>query len=149
MAIRRSDLLEHAILKDLGVIKFANATNFKITPEQDQALQALVSGFRIPPLSAEIEDRVHLPRSWLQEALDLLVEKGQVVFYGPPGTGKTFVALALAEEITREGGDFRIVQFHPSYSYEDFVGGFRPVEDDGTARFAGESVSRVIAHVRA
>jgi 5-methylcytosine-specific restriction protein B len=73
---------------------------------------------------------VHLPRAWLQEALDLLVEKGQVVFYGPPGTGKTYVALALAEEITRDGGDSRIVQFHPSYSYEDFVGGFRPVEDD-------------------
>lgn len=73
---------------------------------------------------------MHLPRAWLQEALDLLVEKGQVVFYGPPGTGKTYVALALAEEITRDGGDSRIVQFHPSYSYEDFVGGFRPVEDD-------------------
>jgi MoxR-like ATPase len=128
--IRRSDLLEHAVLKDLGVIKFANATNFKVTSEQDQALQTLVFGFRVPPLSAEIEDRVHLPRPWLQDALDLLTEKGQIVFYGPPGTGKTFVALALAEEVTREGGDFRIVQFHPSYSYEDFVGGFRPVEDD-------------------
>ncbi len=61
----------------------------------------------------------------------MLDDKGQIVFYGPPGTGKTFVALALAEELTRDGGDFRIVQFHPSYSYEDFVGGFRPVEDDG------------------
>jgi MoxR-like ATPase len=129
--IRRSELVDHAVLKDLGVIKFANATNFKVSEEQDEALQTLVSGFRIPHLTAEIEDRVHLPRAWLQEALDLLVEKGQVVFYGPPGTGKTYVALALAEEITRDGGDFRIVQFHPSYSYEDFVGGFRPVEDDG------------------
>jgi MoxR-like ATPase len=129
--IRRSELLDHSVLKDLGVIKFANATNFKVTEEQDEALQTLVSGFHIPPLSAEIEERVHLPRAWLQEALDLLVEKGQIVFYGPPGTGKTYVALALAEEITREGGGFRIVQFHPSYSYEDFVGGFRPVEDDG------------------
>jgi MoxR-like ATPase len=129
--IRRSELVDHAVLKDLGVIKFANATNFKVTEEQDEALQTLVSGFHIPKLTAEIEDRVHLPRAWLQDALDLLVEKGQVVFYGPPGTGKTYVALALAEEITRDGGDFRIVQFHPSYSYEDFVGGFRPVEDDG------------------
>ena len=129
--IRRSELLDHAVLNALGVIKFANATNFKVTKEQDEALRTLVSGFHVPALTTEIEERVHLPRAWLQEALDLLVEKGQVVFYGPPGTGKTYVALALAEEITREGGDFRIVQFHPSYSYEDFVGGFRPVEDDG------------------
>jgi MoxR-like ATPase len=128
--IRRSDLIEHPVLKDLGVIRFANATNFKISPEQNQALQTLLSGFRVPPVRAELEDRVHIPQRWLQEALDLLTEKGQVVFYGPPGTGKTFVALALAEEITRDGGAFRIVQFHPSYSYEDFVGGFRPVEDD-------------------
>jgi MoxR-like ATPase/predicted RNA-binding protein with PUA-like domain len=129
--LRRSDLLEHAVLKDLDVIRFPNATNFRISPEQDDALQALVAGFRIPTLRAEIEDRVFLPRAWLQEALDLLDEKAQIIFYGPPGTGKTFVALALAEEITRDGGDFRIVQFHPSYSYEDFVGGFRPVEDNG------------------
>ena len=130
-AVRRSDLLEHAVLKSLEVITFANATNFRVSPEQDEALQTLVTGFRIPTLRTAIEERVFLPRDWLQEAVDMLADKGQVVFYGPPGTGKTFVALALAEELTRDGGDFRIVQFHPSYSYEDFVGGFRPVEDDG------------------
>jgi MoxR-like ATPase len=129
--LRRSELLEHAVLKDVEVIKFTQATNFRVSAEQDEALRALTSGIRIPALRPEIEDRVYLPREWLQEALDLLDEKGQIVFFGPPGTGKTFVALALAEEITRDGGGFRIVQFHPSYSYEDFVGGFRPVEDDG------------------
>jgi 5-methylcytosine-specific restriction protein B len=130
--MRRSDLVEHPVLKDLGVIRFAMASNFKVTPQQDQALRAFLVGAQgMPLLRAEIEDRVYLPLAWLQEVVDLLEEKGQVVFYGPPGTGKTFVALVLAEEITRDGGQFRIVQFHPSYSYEDFVGGFRPVEDDG------------------
>ncbi len=130
-AVRRSDLLEHAVLKNLEIITSPDATNFRVSPEQDEALQALVTGFRVPPLRSAIEERVFLPREWLQEAVDMLADKGQVVFYGPPGTGKTFVALALAEELTRDGGEFRIVQFHPSYSYEDFVGGFRPVEDDG------------------
>jgi 5-methylcytosine-specific restriction protein B len=130
--MRRSDLVEHPVLKDLGVIRFAMASNFKVTPQQDQALRAFLVGAQgMPLLRAEIEDRVYLPLAWPQEVVDLLEEKGQVVFYGPPGTGKTFVALVLAEEITRDGGQFRIVQFHPSYSYEDFVGGFRPVEDDG------------------
>jgi MoxR-like ATPase len=129
--LRRSTLREHPVLKDLEVIRFTQATNFRVTPEQDAVLRSLVTGLRMPTLRPELEERVFLPRGWLEDALELLKEKGQIVFYGPPGTGKTFVALALAEEITRDGGAFRVVQFHPSYSYEDFVGGFRPVEDDG------------------
>jgi 5-methylcytosine-specific restriction enzyme B len=48
-----------------------------------------------------------------------------LVFYGPPGTGKTFVAKRLAEHLAGVD-DVRLVQFHPSYSYEDFFEGFRP-----------------------
>ena len=62
----------------------------------------------------------------LQEIIDDLQEKRQVIFYGPPGTGKTYVAKAIAQQCQLNGGDFEIVQFHPSYSYEDFVEGFRP-----------------------
>jgi len=129
--LRRAELLEHPVLKDLQVIAQPQGTNFPVSAEQNAALQPLLAGVRIPPLREELEDRVHLPLNWLREAVDLLTEKGQVIFFGPPGTGKTFVALALAEEMTRDGGELQVVQFHPSYSYEDFVGGFRPVEDDG------------------
>jgi 5-methylcytosine-specific restriction protein B len=73
-----------------------------------------------------VAESVFLPAEWLQESVDLLAEKRQIVFYGPPGTGKTFVALALCEHLTAEGGDFRLLQFHPSYSYEDFFEGYRP-----------------------
>ena len=58
-------------------------------------------------------------------------DKRQAIFQGPPGTGKTYVAKRIAEHCRDHGGDFKIVQFHPSYSYEDFVEGFRPTLTDG------------------
>lgn len=85
----------------------------------------------LPPATAELAAKTHLPERWLQDKLDLLTEKQQVVFYGPPGTGKTFVALKLGEHLAAEGGETRLVQFHPSYAYEDFFEGYRPVGSEG------------------
>ena len=71
----------------------------------------------------------------LQQILIGLEDKGQVIFQGPPGTGKTFVAKRLGEWVKEHGGDFKIVQFHPSYSYEDFVEGYRPTLSGNQAGF--------------
>ena len=72
----------------------------------------------------------------LQKIIDGLKDKRQAIFQGPPGTGKTYVAKRIAEWSREHGGDFQIVQFHPSYSYEDFVEGFRPtLSDAGHAGF--------------
>ena len=56
-----------------------------------------------------------------------LNDKRQVIFQGPPGTGKTYVARKLAECLAGSEDRVRLVQFHPSYAYEDFVQGYRPV----------------------
>ncbi|MFE4051067.1 DUF4357 domain-containing protein [Streptomyces sp. YIM B13518] len=73
---------------------------------------------------------------WLQEVRDLLWDERQLVFYGPPGTGKTYLALKLAEFLGGGPEQVKLVQFHPSYSYEDFFEGFRPQEDPETREVA-------------
>ncbi len=70
--------------------------------------------------------------SWLQ----ILQRKKQIVFQGPPGTGKTFVALRLAKILVSETTGFmEVVQFHPDYSYEDFVQGYFPEPANGVLQF--------------
>jgi 5-methylcytosine-specific restriction protein B len=80
----------------------------------------------LPEATAELAEQLHLPEHWLQRQIDLLRRKRQLVFYGPPGTGKTFLAQALADHLTGDPNASTLVQFHPSYSYEDFFEGFRP-----------------------
>ena len=82
-----------------------------------------------PPQPPDLEGlaaRVYLPVDFLEEIQTLLKDKKQVIFQGPPGTGKTYVAQALAKHLAGLEDRVTLVQFHPSYAYEDFVQGFRP-----------------------
>jgi MoxR-like ATPase len=76
--------------------------------------------------------------AFFQKLDRLLSDKKQLVLYGPPGTGKTFVALKYAEYLAQGGGDVTTVQFHPSYGYEDFVEGLRPVLEQGQLQYRVE-----------
>lgn len=73
----------------------------------------------------------------LSEIVDAIRgESRQLILAGPPGTGKTWVAERLARYVTENRpGSVRLVQFHPSYTYEQFIQGLRPVAEKGAIEF--------------
>ncbi|MBT1684628.1 AAA family ATPase [Curtobacterium flaccumfaciens] len=92
---------------------------------------------QFPSVRATLAHSLHMPEDWLQDTLDLVERRKQVILYGPPGTGKTFLAQALSKHVTDgTDGETTIVQFHPTYSYEDFFEGFRPVANDDSGNLA-------------
>lgn len=111
-------------------------------PDEARAALSVVLG-RYPDLEEDL--RRALPPECLpapsmedlspreEEIRNLLLEWRQVILYGPPGTGKTYSALRVARSFS--GHD--VVVFHPSYSYEDFIGGIRPRLGNGDGE--GES----------
>lgn len=84
-----------------------------------------------------LDDGCFLPETSIRDALDHLRSKKNLILQGPPGTGKTWLAkrLGYATIGTRDryiaSNRIRVIQFHPSLSYEDFVRGWRPDGNGG------------------
>ena len=99
-----------------GTLNFSSKEDDEDDPPRSELVNTL----------EELAGKLHVPVDFLQNIDTLLKEKKQIIFQGPPGTGKTYVAQKLARWLAGSRERYDLVQFHPSYSYEDFVRGYRP-----------------------
>lgn len=113
---------------------------FRLTKQEYEIIRSLISGTEPPPNHKPYDKStamagLFLDKSQFDEMLDALKEKKNVILQGAPGVGKTYVAKRLAHALTESYDPMQVemIQFHQSYSYEDFIQGFRPTAE-GTFR---------------
>ncbi|MGW1196365.1 DUF4357 domain-containing protein [Streptomyces sp. NPDC002536] len=129
-----------SVVEGLGMTDEELADDAEAT-ERDPSLEipAIIARreLELPDPTDELAAELHVhDAGWLREVRDLLWDERQLVLYGPPGTGKTYLAQKLAEFLGGGPEQVKLVQFHPSYAYEDFFEGFRPQEDPETREVA-------------
>jgi 5-methylcytosine-specific restriction protein B len=124
------ELKEIDTLKNAEVFTNNQGSLFRLTAEEYEAIVKV--SFATPDLQKytpeDLLSDVFITPEKLDRTLALLTRKKNIILQGPPGPGKTYFAKRLAYCLMGEKDVSRLttIQFHQSFSYEDFIQGYRP-----------------------
>lgn len=141
--IRKVDWQNKGEWEHPGQAVMKTLTNISAYPDYVQKLLALFAEDTSEEVSEQKEikyplyskddflNEVYMDEDAYNTLTELLEAKYNVILQGAPGVGKTFAAKRLAYSIMGQKDTSRVamVQFHQSYSYEDFIQGYRPSKD--------------------
>lgn len=136
-------------LQNMGFLKSKEGSLYSLTEEEYGVLMKLIREKNPVKESAESTasshsndvvkeysrydflDDVYMPADRYNSLVAVVRNKKNVILQGAPGVGKTYTARRLAWSMmgVRDNSRIELVQFHQSYSYEDFVMGYKPTEN--------------------
>jgi MoxR-like ATPase len=130
-----NELQNIATLKNCEVFINNQGSLFRLTEEEFDIIREVIDNKNIViEQSAKAykysddPDKPFISDSDFRQMITLLKRKKNIILQGPPGVGKTFIARKIAYEMIglETEDNIEMVQFHQSFSYEDFIQGLRP-----------------------
>ena len=135
-----NELINDPGLRNCEVFINNQGSLFKLTEEEYDIIRNIIDNknivqekrLRITEIKtykfSEDEEKPFISEDEFNRIVSLLERKKNIILQGPPGVGKTFIARKIAYEIMGHinNAQIEMVQFHQSFSYEDFIQGLRP-----------------------
>ena len=115
-------------------------TNFNKYPDTVEKYLKLMANNNNKDLEFNELKDTFFSEDFFNNIIDTLKVKKNIILQGPPGTGKTFISKKIAERITGNRENIFSIQFHQSYSYEEFVVGYKPNSEGNFALQKGSLI---------